>query len=265
MTESSPLITAQTGVTSPALEPVQATPTRTRSTDELLLELAQNGQPAAQAELALRYLEGRNVTRNAEVAFDWFRKAADQNYIPAQYRLGTLFEKGIGTNEDTRAAALWYGRAAEGGHVRAMHNLGVLLANGLDGKPDYTGAARLFRKAAERGLRDSQYNLAVLHVRGLGVESNLVEAYKWFALAGKQGDADAATKRDEIAKRLNPPQMNEARNAAEGFALLTPDPAVNDPVSPETIVKAPDAAPAPANPSQGDLRNKGGDRVTMLQ
>lgn len=264
VSENSPLIAARAG-NPQIMATMQATPTRTRSTDELLLELAQNGQPAAQAELALRYLEGRHVARNPELAFDWFRKAADQNYIPAQYRLGTLFEKAIGTSEDMRAAALWYGRAAEGGHVRAMHNLGVLLANGLDGRPDYAGAARLFRKAAERGLRDSQYNLAVLHTRGLGVDANLVEAYKWFALASKQGDADATAKRDEIAKRLNPPQMNEARNAADGFALLTPDPAVNDPVSPEAIVKAPDAPPAPANPSQGDLRNKGGDRVTQLQ
>ncbi len=248
----------------PAADIVVTTSTRTRSTDELLLEMAQNGQPAAQAELALRYLEGRNLPRDPEQAINWFRKAAEQNFVPAQYRLGTLYEKGIGTSEDQRAAAVWYGRAAQGGHVRAMHNLGVLLANGLDDKPDYAGAARLFRKAAEHGLRDSQYNLAVLHVRGLGVEANLVEAYKWFTLAGKQGDMDAANKREEIAKRLNPPQINEARTAADGFALLTPDPTVNEPLPAEAIVKAPDTTQSRANPPQGNMPNRSGDRVTML-
>ncbi len=253
----------QASVTS-APETMPATPTRTRSTDELLLELAQNGQPAAQAELALRHLEGRNMPRDPEQALDWFRKAAEQNFVPAQYRLGTLYEKGIGTKEDQSAAALWYGRAAQGGHVRAMHNLGVLLANGLNDKPDYAGAARLFRKAAEHGLRDSQYNLAVLHVRGLGVETNLVEAYKWFTLASKQGDMDAANKREDIAKRLNPPQINEARTAADGFAQATPDPTVNEPMPAEAIVKAPETTQSFATPPQGDLRKRGGERVTML-
>jgi localization factor PodJL len=135
--------------------------------------------------------------------------------------------------------------------------LGVLLADGLEGKPDYAGAARLFRKAAEHGLRDSQYNLAILYTRGLGVENNLIEAYKWFALAGKQGDADADLKRDEITQRLQPRQLGEARRATETFAQSAPDPAINEPVPVENLVNA--------NPSAAEPRNKGGDRVTMLQ
>ena len=236
---------------------VHATPTRTRSTEELLLELAQTGQAAAQHEMGTRLLEGRNMPRDPALALDWLRKSAEQNYAPAQYRLGTLFEKGIGMNADGKEAALWYGRAAEAGHVRAMHNLGVLLADGIDGKPDYAGAARLFRKAAEYGLRDSQYNLAVLHTRGLGVENNLVEAYKWYSLAGKQGDSDAELKRDEIAQRLQPRQLGEARKATDNFAQTTPAPAINEPVPVETLVSA--------NPPAAEPRNKGGERVTLLQ
>ena len=238
-------------------ELIHATQAHSRSTEELLLELAQNGQAAAQHEMGTRSLEGRNMPRDASQALDWFRKSAEQNYAPAQYRLGTLYEKGISVTADSKEAALWYGRAAEAGHVRAMHNLGVLLADGLDGKPDYTGAGRLFRKAAEHGLRDSQYNLAVLHTRGLGVENNLVEAYKWFSLAGKQGDADAELKRDEIAQRLQPRQLGEARKATDNFAQATPDPAINEPVPVENLVSA--------NPPAAESRNKGGERVTLLQ
>ncbi len=243
--------------TTTASDLIQATPTRSRSTEDLLLELAQNGQAAAQHEMGTRLLEGRNMPRDPAQALNWFRKSAEQNYAPAQYRLGTLFEKGIGVTADSKDAALWYGRAAEAGHVRAMHNLGVLLADGIDGKPDYVGAARLFRKAAEHGLRDSQYNLAVLHTRGLGVENNLVEAYKWYSLAGKQGDADAELKRDEIAQRLQPRQLGEARKATDGFAQVTPDPTINEPASIETLVSV--------NPPAAEPRNKGGERVTLLQ
>jgi TPR repeat protein len=238
-------------------EMVHTTPARSRSTEELLLELAQNGQAAAQHEMGTRSLEGRNMPRDASQALDWFRKSAEQNYATAQYRLGTLFEKGISVTADNKEAALWYGRAAEAGHVRAMHNLGVLLADGLEGKPDYAGAGRLFRKAAEHGLRDSQYNLAVLHARGLGVENNLIEAYKWYSLAGKQGDADAELKRDEIAQRLQPRQLGEARKATDNFAQATPDPAINEPVPVENLVSA--------NQPATESRNKGNGRVTLLQ
>jgi localization factor PodJL len=250
-------LVAEDATSAPAPDLVQATTTRSRSTEELLQELAQNGQAAAQHEMGTRLLEGRNMPRDPAQALDWLRKSAEQNYAPAQYRLGTLFEKGIGVNADSKDAALWYGRAAEAGHVRAMHNLGVLLADGIDGKPDYAGAARLFRKAAEHGLRDSQYNLAVLHTRGLGVENNLVEAYKWFSLAGKQGDADAELKRDEIAQRLQPRQLGEARKATDNFAQAIPDPAINEPASIETLVSV--------NPPAAEPRNKGGERVTLLQ
>jgi localization factor PodJL len=254
-TAETPSAQADTFNPPPAI--ISATAARSRSTEDLLLELAQNGQAAAQHEMGTRLLEGRNMARDTAQAQDWLRKSAEQNYAPAQYRLGTLYEKGIGVVADPKTAALWYGRAAEAGHVRAMHNLGVLLADGLEGKPDYAGAARLFRKAAEHGLRDSQYNLAILYTRGLGVENNLIEAYKWFALAGKQGDADADLKRDEITQRLQPRQLGEARRATETFAQSAPDPAINEPVPVENLVNA--------NPSAAEPRNKGGDRVTMLQ
>ena len=253
--EAPALVAADARNTTPDM--VSATSARSRSTEDLLLELAQNGQPAAQHEMGARLLAGRNMAPDQTQALEWFRKSAEQNYAPAQYRLGTLFEKGIGSVTDLKSAALWYGRAAEAGHVRAMHNLGVLLADGLDGKPDYAGAARLFRKAAEHGLRDSQYNLAVLYTRGLGVDNNLVEAYKWFALAGKQGDADADLKRDEISQRLQPRQLGEARKAAEVFAQNTPDPAVNEPVPAEALVST--------NPPSRDTRNTANDRMTLLQ
>jgi localization factor PodJL len=68
---------------------------------------------------------------------------------------------------------------------------------------------------------DSQYNLAILFARGVGIERNMAESYKWFALAAKGGDKDAGKKRDEIATRLEPQQLESAKRAFESFA---PDP-----------------------------------------
>jgi localization factor PodJL len=206
------------------------------------------GNPAAEYEIAVRYAEGRGVPQSLAEAARWFERAANRGLAPAQYRLGSLLEKGHGVKKDADAARRLYLAAAEKGNAKAMHNLAVLYAEGIDGAPDYKTASQWFRKAATRGIADSQFNLGILFARGFGVEQNLAESYKWFALAAQQGDHDAASKREDVAKRLDPQSLVAAKLAAQTFtAEAQPDEAVN--------VKAPPggwdrpaaaAAPTPA-------------------
>jgi localization factor PodJL len=81
--------------------------------------------------------------------------------------------------------------------------------------------------AADRGVRDSQYNLGVLYARGLGVGQNLAESFRWFSLAANQGDADAASKRDDVAKRLDVQTQVAARLAVQTWQALPADEAAN--------------------------------------
>jgi localization factor PodJL len=151
------------------------------------------------------------------MAAAWFDRAARSGLAPAQFRLGSMYEKGIGLKKDLAEARRLYLAASDKGNAKAMHNLAVLYAEGLEGKPDYAAASQWFRKAAAFGVVDSQYNLAILFARGVGVERNMVESYKWFTLAAKGGDKDAAKKRDEVATRLDPQQLESAKQAAETF------------------------------------------------
>lgn len=230
-----------------------------------LVELAGTGNMAAQYELASRYLDGRDVPRDPAQATEWFRKAAANGSAPAQYRLGAIYEKGNGVPRSAKEAAVWYRKAADAGNVRAMHNLAVLIADGLDGKPDYGLAADWFRKAAEFGVRDSQYNLAILYARGLGVEADLVKAYLWLALAANNGDADAGKKRDDVAARLQPRQLAEAKVAVDTFVLRTPDPSANETAAPvvsnNVMPRAPEKT---ARPAQSNAGSKTTARVSSL-
>ncbi|WP_166142441.1 SEL1-like repeat protein [Methylosinus sp. RM1] len=192
-------------------------------------EIAASGDAHAQYELGLRYAEGRGgAPRDPKLAFQWFEKAADKGFAPAQYRLGSIYEKGMGVERDYAKALSWYKRAADAGNARAMHNLAVLFAGGGDGKPDYDQAAQWFRKAAEYGVRDSQFNLAILCARGLGVPQNLAQAYLWFSAAAAQGDEDAGKKRDEVRARLDSKDMAAAKALVDGFRPKQPDSAAND-------------------------------------
>ena len=211
-----------------------------------LATLAANGDIAAQFELASRYADGRDIVRDPKLAILWFEKAAQQGLAPAQYRLGTMYEKGLGAERSVTRARDLYQRAAEAGNIRAMHNLAVMLAEGGDGKPDYAAAAVWFRKAADFGVRDSQYNLAILYARGLGVETSLVQSYLWFSAAAAQGDVDAEKKRDEVAGRLGPRDLETAKALAAGFYAKTPIPAANDVAMPPGGWRPPSSTPAKA-------------------
>ncbi len=190
------------------------------------------GQPNAEYELAMRLFEGRGLPKDQPAAARWFERAASLGLAPAQYRLGSMYEKGIGVTRDPAAAKRWYLKAAEAGNARAAHNLAVMNAEPGDGAPDYPEAVKWFRRAAELGVRDSQYNLAILYARGLGVEKDLGQSWLWLSLAARQGDLDAATKRDEIAREIDPVALASALAKFMIFKAAKPDPAANEVAAP---------------------------------
>jgi localization factor PodJL len=224
-----------------AIVPADQEKTRAKTDQpQNIVALANDGNAGAQFELASRYMDGRDIARDTALAAQWFEKAAQQGLAPAQFRLGSMYEKGIGVDKDYAAARKWYNAAATAGNARAMHNLAVLLIEGEETKPFYGAAAQWFRKASEYGVRDSQYNLAILYARGLGVEKSLIESYRWFDAAARQGDADSAKKRDEVAARLSPVELEKARALANAFQPKTPAAEAND-------VPAPGNTAAPVN------------------
>jgi localization factor PodJL len=196
------------GMTFP-VAPVEAGPVALR-------EAADGGDPKAMYEIGNRYAEGRGVAADMKEAAEWYERAAELEFAPAEYRLGNLYEKGNGVDRDIELAMDWYDKAAKQGNASAMHNLAVLYAMGGDNRAaDNDRAARWFLEAAELGVTDSQYNLGILTAKGAGVPQSLEESYKWFALVAKTGDRDAAAKRDEVAKALRPEQLEKAKQAAE--------------------------------------------------
>ena len=190
------------------------------------------GLPNAQYELAMRLFEGRGAPKDQPAAARWFERAASLGLAPAQYRLGSMYEKGIGVTPDPGVAKRWYLKAAQAGNARAAHNLAVMSADPGGGEANYLEAAKWFRRAAELGVRDSQYNLAILYARGLGVEKDLGHSFLWFSLAAQQGDADAATKREEIAREMDPASLAAAVEALMKFKAAKPDPVANDVAAP---------------------------------
>ncbi len=137
------------------------------------------------------YENGDGVEQDYEEALEWFRKAAEQGDLLAQYSLGDMYENGNGVEQDYEEALEWFRKAAEQGLSLAQYSLGLMYENGNGVEQDYEEAEKWFRKAAEQGLSLAQYSLGLMYENGDGVEQDYEEAEKWFRKAAEQGDTDA--------------------------------------------------------------------------
>ncbi|MGA3160943.1 MAG: tetratricopeptide repeat protein [Terracidiphilus sp.] len=108
--------------------------------DPTLLAKANAGDAAAQVQLGDNYRAAGDALphhplESAEYykqASDWYRKAADQGFIPAELHLAALYrDGGKGFPRDATLAAGWYRKAAEQGDVSAQASLGVLYSIGV--------------------------------------------------------------------------------------------------------------------------------------
>ena len=113
------------------------------------------------------------------VAFNEFKKYAEQGEEVAQFYLASMFEDGKGVTQDHKEAVKWYTLSAEQGTAGAQNNLGVMYFRGQGGL-----------------IQDSIY------------------AHIWSNLASSNGDKKGGENRDNMAKRMTPSQIEKAQDLA---------------------------------------------------
>jgi hypothetical protein len=83
-----------------------------RTSLNVWLEKAKQGDPEAQTYVGEIYEKGLGLPSDYNTARSWYAKAAEQGYARAQINLGYLYEKGLGVAQDRIAALNWYRRAS---------------------------------------------------------------------------------------------------------------------------------------------------------
>ncbi|MGQ0484834.1 MAG: tetratricopeptide repeat protein [Hyphomicrobiales bacterium] len=153
------------------------------------LKLAKVGDEEAQVAVALAYETGSETALDTAEAAKWYRQAALQGNVEAQFRLARIVGKGArGLKQDYPTAIKLYEAAAGNGHSQAMNALGLMHQSGEGVAADPAKAAEWYRKAAEAKLADAENNLGILYLNGKGVPRDLGEALKLFERAANQGD-----------------------------------------------------------------------------
>jgi len=148
---------------------------------------AAQGHVEAQYWVGYMYCYGIGMPEDYAEALKWFRKAAEQGHAQAQNSIGDMYFFGNDVPKNNAEALKWFRRAAEQGHVEALNSLGYIYYYG-DGVPeDKDEARKWYLKAADQGNAMAQYTLGEMYYKGDGVPQDYAEAVKWFRKAAEQG------------------------------------------------------------------------------
>jgi TPR repeat protein len=167
----------------------------------ILQPFAEDGNRAAEANLASLHLRGRGTAKDPQAALRLYESAAAQGLTLAYGLLGAFYQQGEGVAPDPKLALDWYRRGAAAGDPGSLFGLGLMYHNGLGVAANLPQAAKWYRMAAMRGHARAKFMLGVMHYQGRGVPKDLVEAYKWFALA--QAALPPGPDRDRSIKAAN--------------------------------------------------------------
>jgi TPR repeat protein len=108
--------------------------------------------------------------------------------------LSNLPQQAKNRQADLGEAAKWYRKAADQGFADAGFRLGNMYDSGEAMPQDYVEAVKWYRKAAEQGHQGAQQILGWKYERGHGVTQDFVEAYAWYNVGGRPDGSDRVVK-----------------------------------------------------------------------
>ena len=126
----------------------------------------------------MRVLELYNLKRNAEqLAFNWFKRAADLGDARAAYFTATMLRCSPGITKDEKLAFDHFLKSARAGHPNSQYEIGRYYTNGRGlVQVNYETAAVWYKKAADQNNAEAQNMLSLMYSDGLGIEQDMRQA-----------------------------------------------------------------------------------------
>ena len=143
-----------------------APPSHEIRTLEQLTDMAQDGNPGAQAALGQAYEKGLGVRASIDQAMRWYELASEGGDPFAPFQIGALFERGVGVVRDYAEAAHWYRIAAERGNDSAQASLAYLYEHGLGVPQNYAAAVYWYEAARTTWAERAEYPVEAAFATG---------------------------------------------------------------------------------------------------
>lgn len=184
---------------------------------KLFEKAAELGNIEAALNLAFLYISGSGVAQNNSLAIKYFTQAAAGGNVTAKFMLGYAYYRGFIVPQDFKQAAANIRAAADAGLDEAQFFLGLMYLNGEGITQNYGNAVNYFNKALYQGNINAALRLADIYEKGIVYTQSIIQAHVLYNIASVNGYAEAAGKRDELAKKMKIEDILKAQATAEGF------------------------------------------------
>ena len=147
----------------------------------LFLDLANEGEVAAQTMVANMLLQGMGVEKNSDLAYNYYFKAAVQNDAEALYMYGWYALKKI----DEKEGLEYIIKSADASYLEALYSLGGMYYFGMHGcQKDMTKAFEYYEKAFFLGKKEAINDMLKVKAQEIGKVRAIVyfiKRYKEFS------------------------------------------------------------------------------------
>ena len=183
---------------------------------------AKQGEQLGQCRLGEYYYQGlAGLPVNYTTAYNYFKQAAEQEHMVAQYMLGVCYAEGKGTSKNGLLAVEWLDKAISQGYLDAKKYLADVYWEGTIVQENKVRAIKLYQDAAEQGDVDSQAVVGIIYSQGIGVRKNLDKGIYWLEKAAQYGNPDTENKLGiaySNKERFDDAAEMYKRAAAKGYA-----------------------------------------------
>lgn len=181
----------------------------------MLVHKANEGDPAAQHELGLRYLLGNGFPSDTVQAAYWIGKAADQKMSIAEFNYGVFLENGWGVKWNPFEAFRWFKAAVAWQLPEAEFVMGLIYTDNLVVPRDWTKAYRFVKASADANYEPAKKVLQEFIRRGVAIPGD-----SSMALASLH-DSSATDKSTESVGVLEPVYLDFEKDTSTRVDDLT--------------------------------------------
>ncbi|KAG9295906.1 hypothetical protein G9A89_006645 [Geosiphon pyriformis] len=179
-------------------------------------------RPSADIYFALGFMNehGFGKTKDLNLAFVNYGKAANLGDVRSEIYLGWCYYKGTGIPKDPQKAFDWFKSAANKGCVSALNNVGWCYDIGFGTSTDPGKAFEYFKESAEKGYATAQCRVAVCYEYGRGTVKDLQQAIDWYTKAADNGHEIARKRVTELTSFIPHQRNSHRRSFIRGFERI---------------------------------------------
>ena len=206
---------------------------------DALREKAAGGDAKAQLDLAIRYRDGKGVSKDDSEAMKWAHCAADSGNADAMDFVGFAYLRGAVVRRNP-AIAIAYFQAAAGQSPQAAFNLGQCYFGAQGAEQDCAKALEWWKRAAERGHGRAASTAAMAYLSGEGVAPDAALARRLAERAAELNDPSGLVVLGEM--QFQSGELEAAKANWTKASKLLPTGATGHPAQPSGNASAQQAA-----------------------